>query len=157
MLKNENKLEYDKEEAKRLIITNKEIDNLKFLKIKDYSYFFSQKEFDEWGKDGINYSVNNLKKIKEICKINEINLTIFYLYEPILILRSPNEKPIKYLTNKFKELQDDTVNIEFLNEYYKSFDNKYDAYKNLFFIKDIHFNKKGNQYIAEEILNKLNF
>ena len=150
-------LEYDKEEAERLKIKNDEIDNLSFFEIKDYSYFFSEKEFNIWGKKGIDYSINNLKKISEICKEKNINLNILYLYEAILVLKSPNEKITKYLINKFKELEDENTNIEFINDYHKSFENQYEAYKQLFFIKDIHFNKKGNQYIAKEILNKLNF
>ena len=150
-------LEYDKEETERLKIKNDEIDNLEFFKIKDYSYFFSEKEFNIWGKKGIDYSINNLKKISEICKKKNINLNILYLYEAILVLKSPNEKITKYLINKFKELEDENTNIEFINDYHKSFENQYEAYKQLFFIKDIHFNKKGNQYIAKEILNKLNF
>ena len=150
-------LEYDKEEAERLKIKNDEIDNLSFFEIKDYSYFFSEKEFNIWGKKGIDYSINNLKKISEICKEKNINLNILYLYEAILVLKSPNEKITKYLINKFKELEDENTNIEFINNYHKSFENHYEAYKQLFFIRDIHFNKKGNQYIAEEILNKINF
>ncbi len=148
---------YVKEEEKRLKIKNGEIDNLKFFKIKDYSYFYSEEEFNKWGKKGIDYSIDNLKRISEIAKKKNINLNILYLYEPILILKAPNKKTIKYLRSKFEDLEDENTNIEFINDYYKSFENKYEAYKNLFFIRDIHFNKKGNQYIAEEILNKLNF
>ena len=80
-----------------------------------------------------------------------------YLYEPVLILKSPNEKPITYIIKKFKSLENDFVDVAILNDYYKSFENKYDAYKNLFFIGDIHFNKKGNLYVAQEILSKLKF
>ena len=44
-----------------------------------------------------------------------------------------------------------------LNEYYKDYDDKYEVYKDMFFINDIHLNKKGNIAVAEEIINKFNF
>ena len=38
---------------------------------------------------------------------------------------------------------------------YDEYENAYDAYKNLFFINDIHWNKRGNVKVANEILNKI--
>ena len=152
-----NNLKYEKQEQTKLKIKPEEIDNFLFLNNKDYSYFFSEKEFNKWGKKGIDYSINNLNRIIHICKIKNIKLKILYLYEPILILKSPNEKPITYIIKKFKSLENDFVDVAILNDYYKSYENKYDAYKNLFFIGDIHFNKKGNLYVAQEILSKLKF
>ena len=57
----------------------------------------------------------------------------------------------------FKNLEKDGISFFELNDYYKDFENKYKIYKNLFFINDIHLNKKGNKLVSEEILNKINF
>ena len=38
---------------------------------------------------------------------------------------------------------------------YDEYENAYEAYKNLFFINDIHWNKRGNAKVAKEILEKI--
>ena len=40
---------------------------------------------------------------------------------------------------------------------YNNYKDEYDTYKNLFFINDIHFNKKGNLEVAKEIMTKVDF
>ena len=41
--------------------------------------------------------------------------------------------------------------------FYKQYENKFDAYKGLFFINDIHLNKQGNNRVANEIIQKIKF
>ena len=79
------------------------------------------------------------------------------MYEPTIILRNPDIKAINYLLNNFKNLENNNSRFFVINDYYKDYKNKYEIFKNLFFIKDIHLNKKGNKLVAEEILNKINF
>ena len=155
--KKNNKLNYNSKENELKKISNQEISQMKFLYHKDYSYLFSDIEFNRWGKKAIDTSINNLKKIIEITNKKNIRLNILYFYEPTIILRNPNTKAINYLLDNFKNLENDNSSFFVINDYYKDYKNKYEIYKNLFFIKDIHLNKKGNKLVAEEILNKINF
>ena len=52
-----------KENFKLKKISNEDILKMNFLNHKDYSYLFSNKEFDDWGKKSIDYSIENLKKL----------------------------------------------------------------------------------------------
>lgn len=150
-------IDYSQKEKNLFSISNNEIDQMKFLDHKDYAYLYSNMEFDKWGKKAIDKSMSNLKQIIKITDEKNINLNIFYLYEPVLLLRKPNQIQFDYLINSFKGLEKENVNVNFINNIYKEYKNSYEAYKNLFFIKDIHWNKRGNAKVAKEILNKVNF
>ena len=148
---------YNQKEKNLFSISNDEIDQLEFLNHKDYAYLYSSIEFNKWGKKAIDKSMSNLKEIIKITAKKNINLNIFYLYEPVLLLRKPNQIQFDYLINSFKGLEKENVNVNFIKNIYKEYKNSYEAYKNLFFIKDIHWNKRGNAKVAKEILNKVNF
>ena len=77
------------------------------------------------------------------------------MYEPVILLREPNKIYFDYLINILEKLKTKNVNIEFIRNMYDEYENAYDAYKNLFFINDIHWNKRGNAKVAKEILNKI--
>lgn len=150
-------LDYSAKENELLKISNDEISKMSFLYLKDYNYLFSKDEFEKWGKNAIDKSINNLREIAKITEKKNINLNIFYLYEPVIILREPNIDVLSYIQKSFKNLEKNGISFFELNDYYKDFENKYKIYKNLFFINDIHLNKKGNKLVSEEILNKINF
>ena len=108
-----------------------------------------------WGKEGILRSVENIKRLIELTKKKDIKTTIILLEEAVLFLKKPNEKLLNFYLNSFRNFSnEENVDVIYLNHYHSEFDDKFEAYKNLFFINDIHFNKKGNKLIAEEILNK---
>ena len=152
---NKTKTNYDEKEKELLSIRNNEIDQIQFLNRSDYAYLYSIEEFDLWGKKAIDKSLYNLKQIIELTEKNEINLNIFYLYEPVIFLKKPNKKQFDYLINSLENLKKTNVNVNFIRDVYKEFENPYEAYKSLFFIGDIHWNKKGNKKVSEEILNKI--
>ena len=102
-------------------------------------------------------SSNNLKKLSRIAEKKNINLNILYLYEPAIILREPDIAVLTYIKDSFKSLETNRVSFFELNDYFKGYKDKYEVYKNLFFINDIHLNKKGNKQVFEEILKKINF
>ena len=149
-------LNYDEKENKLLKISNDEISKMSFLYLQDYNYLFSKDEFDKWGKNAIDKSINNLKEISKIVEKKNINLNIFYLYEPAIILREPDIAVLTYIKDSFKSLETNRVSFFELNDYFKGYKDKYEVYKNLFFINDIHLNKKGNKQVFEEILKKIN-
>jgi len=148
---------YDQNEKEFLKIDNFEIDKMDFLKRKDYAYLYSNKEFDEWGKKAITKSLQNLNNISDLSKSKNIKLNILYLYEPILLLKKPDKKLFNYLISELKKLEDNNVKVNFIKDIYDDYVDGYEAYKNLFFIHDIHWNKKGNFHVAEEILKKVRF
>tara|TARA_B110000503_G_C7087585_1_gene388021 strand:+ start:94 stop:1254 length:1161 start_codon:yes stop_codon:yes gene_type:complete len=148
---------YNEKEKKLFLITDNEIDKMNFLNRKDYAYLYSSKEFNDWGKDAIDQSLVNLRKIAEISEEKNINLNIFYLYEPVLLLKEPNKKQFNYLIDGLNELENKKVKVNFIKDMYEKYDNGYDAYRNLFFINDLHWNKKGNIQVAKEIISKIDF
>ena len=150
-------LNYDEKENKLLKISNDEISKMSFLYLQDYNYLFSKDEFDKWGRNAIDKSINNLKELSKIVEKKNINLNIFYLYEPAIILREPDIAVLTYIKDSFKSLETNSVSFFELNDYFKGYKDKYEVYKNLFFINDIHLNKKGNKQVFEEILKKINF
>ena len=150
-------LNYDEKENKLLKISNDEISKMSFLYLQDYNYLFSKDEFDKWGKNAIDKSINNLKELSKIVEKKNINLNIFYLYEPAIILREPDIAVLTYIKDSFKSLETNSVSFFELNDYFKGYKDKYEVYRNLFFINDIHLNKKGNKQVFEEILKKINF
>ena len=150
-------LNYNEKENELLKISNDEISKMSFLYLQDYNYLFSKDEFDKWGKDAIDKSINNLKELAKILEKKNINLNILYLYEPVIILREPDITVLTYIKDSFKSLETNSASFYELNDYFKGYKDKYEAYKNLFFINDIHLNKKGNKLVFEEILKKINF
>ena len=149
-------LNYNEKENELLKISNDEISKMSFLYLQDYNYLFSKDEFDKWGKNAIDKSINNLKELSKIVEKKNINLNIFYLYEPAIILREPDIAVLTYIKDSFKSLETNSVSFFELNDYFKGYKDKYEVYKNLFFINDIHLNKKGNKQVFEEILKKIN-
>ncbi len=150
-------LNYNEKENELLKISNDEISKMSFLYLQDYNYLFSKDEFDKWGKNAIDKSINNLKELSKIVEKKNINLNIFYLYEPAIILREPDIAVLTYIKDSFKSLETNSVSFFELNDYFKGYKDKYEVYKNLFFINDIHLNKKGNKLVFEEIIKKINF
>ena len=138
-------------------ITHEEVLQLELLKRKDYEYLYYEEAFNEWGKDAIARSIKNFQRLIKITNKKNIKLTILYAKEPVLILKEPNQKNLNYLLQEFKSLETDNVKFYYINEYDNIFSNKFDAYKKLFFIGDIHWNKEGNKLVAEEILKKITF
>ena len=50
---------YNEKEKKLFLITDNEIDKIDFLNRKDYAYLYSSKQFNDWGKDAINQTLEN--------------------------------------------------------------------------------------------------
>ena len=155
--KKKSNINYDEKEKELFLISNEEIDNMEFLNRKDYAYLYSVEEFNQWGKKAIKKSISNIERIYEICKKHNIKLNILYLYEPVLLLKKPKIDQFNYLINSFKNLEKNDLNVEFIKNLYDDYEDGYTAYRNLFFINDLHWNKRGNAQVAKEILGKISF
>ena len=81
-----------------------------------------------------------------------------YVKGATLILKKPIQNNFEYLIEKFKKLEiSNHTKFHYINEYDSDYTNSFEAYKNLFFIGDVHWNKNGNKTVAEEILRKIKF
>ena len=130
---------------------------MKFLKNKDFQYFYDDKIFNEWGKNAILKSLNFLERIIEITSKKNIKLTILYAKEPNLILKKPNQDVLNFILDEFKKLEQNNVKFYYINKYDSLYKDKFEKYKNLFYINDNHWNKRGNMLVSDEILEKIDF
>ena len=139
-------------------LKDEDIYYFKFMKLKDYDYLYQDIAFNSWGKEAINNSFFYLEKISKLTNKKDIKLDILYAKDAIIILKQPIEKNLDYFINTFKKLENySNTNFYYLSEYDKDYTKSTDAYKNLFFIEDHHWNKLGNKKIADEILRKIEF
>lgn len=123
-----------------------------------FNFFFDKENFDNWGQKAIKNSVNHIERLIRLASEKDIKTTIILIEESALFLKKPREDLLNFYVNSFKKVAD-TLNADFiyLNDYHSNFSDKFEAYKNLFFINDIHWNIKGHQAVANEILNKSKF
>ena len=63
------------------------------------------------------------------------------------------------MISEFQKLENlsENLKVNFIKDLYNKYNNSYEAYKNLFFINDIHWNKRGNLLVSNEILEKVDF
>ena len=131
---------------------------MNFMHIEDIQYLYDNESFIGWGKDAIDESTHVLEKTAELLKRKNINLDILYIQEARLLLEKPDEIKKLYLMNSLKNIEKfNNVRFNFIHQYHEEYHDKFNAYKNLFFIGDIHWNDKGNKKVADEILKKIQF
>jgi len=149
---------YSDKEFELKKMKEEEIFKFKFLQNPDYEYLFNDEKFLSWGKEGIINSSKYINKIALMLKQKNIKLDVLYAQDAPLLLINPIEKNLNFLLETIK---DSTVNYSGKFHYIKDFTLSYpdaiEAYKNLYFIGDHHYNKKGNQEVAKEILKKVKF
>ena len=139
-------------------ISKKEILSMSFMHIRDIQYLYDDKVFENWGQEAINESTEVLEKIAEFLMKKNITLDILYIEEARLILEEPEASKKFYLINNLKNIEKfNNVRFNFINQYHEDYNDKFNAYKSLFFIGDIHWNDNGNKKVADEILKKINF
>ena len=121
----------------------------------DQKHAIDKKEFDKWGNLGLEKSKDYIQQINKLLNKKNIDFTLVYLEEPIFMLNSVNSDFYKNfwdniaLTNNFDFI--------FVSDFHKNEKDKFKIYKDLFFIGDNHFNDKGNEIIAKEIIRKSNY
>ncbi len=118
----------------------------------DQQHIIDKKEFNKWGKLGLERSKKYIEKIKYILQEKDIDLTLIFLEEPIFMLNSIDPSFYKNYWSKFA----DKNNIEFIfiEDFHKDEIDKFKIYRKYFFIGDNHFNNEGNYVVANEILKK---
>jgi len=120
----------------------------------DYRLMYDENIFEKNGKESILKTINYLNRLGVYLSSKKINLTILLPRESVFIIKNPIDKNYEFLINQLESLNKNNIKFIYLNEYYQENKNRFDAYRDLFFVNDVHWNKKGNLKIAEEILNK---
>ena len=125
---------------------------------KDYEFLYNEEKLEEWGLKAIYKSLSHLERLLKLGRENNIKITLVYPYEAPFLLKKPNEKIFNKFIEYFKNLAK-KYNSEFilLNNYYTKFNNDRNAYEELFFMGDVHWNKNGHLRVFQEMNSKVKF
>ena len=128
---------------------------VKFSNKEDWAHVTDERDFSGWGIRGLEKSTIYLKKINELLKKNNIDLTLIFIEEAVSML---NRKDTTYYKNHWTNFsKKNDVDFIFIEDYHLNNKDKFKVYKNLFFQGDNHFNNMGNKMIANEIMHKSKF
>lgn len=143
-------------ETTKKSISQSSIDSL--ISRKDYEFIYSQKKYDEWGDKAITKSINHLQRLSKFLKQKNIKLNIIYPTEASFLLKKPNTELFNKFIEKFRKFsKEENINFIILNKYHASYANKIEAYNDLFFIGDVHWNQKGHELVFNELKSKISF
>jgi hypothetical protein len=105
--------------------------------------------YERWGRYGVKLALANMKKLVDLCRENEIKVTLVVFPHPRQVLsRALDSKNVKLWEGFCRE-----NNIDFINLYPK-FIGKQDGtevVKNLFIKGDVHWNEDGHIFVADAI------
>lgn len=120
----------------------------------DYKMMYDDEIFNKIGIQSIDKSINYLVRLGEYLEKKNIKLNIILPKESVFIIKDPINKNFQYLLDKLNSLKQKKINFIYLDDYYKNYKDRFDAYRKLFFKNDVHWNKEGNKKIAEELIKK---
>ena len=118
----------------------------------DHQHVISNEAFSLWGEKALNKSTLYLQEIYNLLNKKNIDLTLILIQEAIFVL---NNLDSTFYENHWKNFsKKNNIEFIFVKNYHANYMDKYEAYKDMFFIGDNHFNEKGNKLIAKEKLEK---
>lgn len=121
---------------------------IRYLKKIQKSYFYQKVSWTNPTETFVrqnSITVEALIKIKEICEIKNIELSIFMIPDKKKLINNEND----FHYNEFKNIMINN-NFNFIDvlPYFK-------GHNNLFFRKDIHLTEKGHEVLSEALINYL--
>ena len=121
---------------------------IRYLKKIQKSYFYKKVSWTNPTETFVrqnSITVEALIKIKEICEIKNIELSIFMIPDKKKLINNEND----FHYNEFKNIMINN-NFNFIDvlPYFK-------GHNNLFFRKDIHLTEKGHEVLSEALINYL--
>ena len=121
---------------------------IRYLKKIQKSYFYQKVSWTNPTETFVrqnSITVEALIKIKEICEIKNIELSIFMIPDKKKLINKEND----FHYNEFKNIMINN-NFNFIDvlPYFK-------GHNNLFFRKDIHLTEKGHEVLSEALINYL--
>jgi len=110
----------------------------------DWSY--KKEKYERWGKEGLELAGENMDKLHELCGSNRVKMKVVIYPWPNLIQRGD----LNNIQVQFWEIYCKEKNIEFINLYPAFIQNgKTETMVKKYFIPgDVHWNEKGNRYVA---------
>ena len=118
----------------------------------DHQHVISNEAFSLWGEKALNKSTLYLQEIYNLLNKKNIDLTLILIQEAIFVL---NNLDSTFYENHWKNFsKKNNIEFIFVKNYHANYKDKYEAYKDMFFLGDNHFNENGNRLIAKEILEK---
>lgn len=125
---------------------------------KDYEFLYDNKKYEAWGTEAIENSLVTFERLINFLNSKNIKLSVIYPAEAPFLLKKPNESLFnKFIDTYVSFFEENNVNFYLLNQYHVDYSDKKQAYENLFFIGDVHWNIEGHHKIFKEIKNKINF
>ncbi len=131
-------------DANKLIKANRKI---------NHSWSTNKFAFEKWGVRGMTIASSNMKKLVQLCKENNVRMTIAVHPWPSHIYY----KDIENVQVKYWRMFSNKYGIDFLN-YFTAFIDGTDPYvihKKYFIKGDIHWNVKGHELVAKKIIEKI--
>ena len=140
-IKKTNKTEYNKQTVLNILNSK-----------PDHQNVINDKAFLLWGERALNKSTFYMQEVYDLLNKENIDLTLILIQEAIFVL---NDLDSTFYENHWKNFAEkNKIEFIFVKDYHSNYIDKYEAYKDMFFIGDNHFNENGNRLIAKEILEK---
>ncbi len=114
------------------------------------SWSYTPSLYEKWGRRGLQLAGENMQKLSDLCKQNNIRLTVvIYPWPSVIEQRNLNDVQVGFW-NDFCEKN----NIPFINLYpdFMTGEEPARIIQKLFIPADVHWNKEGNKLVAEKIL-----
>ncbi len=111
----------------------------------DWSY--KKENYEKWGKKGLKLATQNMDKLLELCRANQIIINLVIYPWPNMIQRND----LNNIQVRFWEDYSRNNNIRLVN-LYPAFITAYNSDQTIskYFIPgDVHWNEEGNRYVAE--------
>ncbi len=118
------------------------------------TWSLNQQYFDKWGKEGLTLSEENMDKLVELCKQNNIKIKIvIYPWPSIIRKRDINNIQVQFWSKFCTDRNIDFINLypEFINDLPVE-----DVLKKYYIPGDVHWNKEGNRFVAQVIQKFIN-
>ncbi len=118
------------------------------------SWYLDKRLFDKWGRKGLILEKWYMVKLAELCKKNQIDLSISIHPWPIQIVAGDWNSIQVQFWQKFSS----DYNIQLINFFDVLYEEqqKGNIIKMYYLEKDVHFNSNGHQLIARELLPYIN-
>jgi len=118
------------------------------------NWSYSPDIFEKWGKKGLRLAAENMQKLSDLCKQNNIKVTVvIYPWPSIIVNNDINNVQVSFWGNFCQN-----NNLRFLNLYpmFISGKDTEEIIRKYFITGDVHWSKEGNRYVADILKDHIN-
>ncbi|MCF8369277.1 MAG: SGNH/GDSL hydrolase family protein [Bacteroidales bacterium] len=111
---------------------------------------FTPKLYEKWGKEGLSLAADNMTRLIDLCRKNQIDVTLVIYPWPSHISRGK----INDVQVGFWKKYSGEHNVDFINLYPAFFGqlNSQETIRKYFIPGDVHWNENGHRYMAEMLI-----